>query len=185
MLILPTIASQQFRATQARPWDIMFLVSEVAAGAMQGHFAAELYADTRKRRALVLQCAKAILTSRWGWLWRSSEALQFIVIRSDQGTIGAALASTVRDADGLQIMTIEYVVVDSGFRRLGVGEALVRDLLEKATQGDQKVVCYCTPKSQGMQRLLRQLGFVRTQKVHALNVGDSKLLLPARWSWRP
>ncbi|WP_266159598.1 GNAT family N-acetyltransferase [Dyella silvatica] len=168
-------------AVQAQPWDILFLLSEVTSGVAQGHFSVEGCSTRQAQNALALRCAKAILSRQWV-LRRFFESSQFVVVRSNTGTMGAALASYARNEDGQQVVTIEYVVVDQKFRRHGVGETLVQHFLAEASAGTI-VECFCMAHSQSMQKLLRHVGFVRKSKVVAVTIDDATMLIPSHWVW--
>jgi N-acetylglutamate synthase-like GNAT family acetyltransferase len=166
---------------QAQPWDILFLLSEVSSGIAPGHFSLEGCGTRQAQNMLALRCAKAILSRQWV-LRKFFESAQFVVVREGRSTIGAALASYARNDSGQQVVTIEYLVVDEKCRRHGVGEALVQHFLTNATAG-AIVECFCMAHSQGMQKLLRHLGFVRRHKVFAMEVGEARILVPSHWVW--
>jgi ribosomal protein S18 acetylase RimI-like enzyme len=171
---------RQIVIAPAAPWDIFFLVSEVASGATAGHFNQSLR-DFSSQKFLALQCAKAIIL-RLSPIRRLAIAGQFIVARQATHTIGAAFAITDQDVDDRRVTTLQYLVVDSGFRRRGVGQMLMQTFMTNAAMGTI-VQCACTPKSQGMQRLLRRLGFVHTQKAALRGSSEARVLLPDVWEW--
>jgi ribosomal protein S18 acetylase RimI-like enzyme len=164
------------------PWDILFLLSEVASGASAGHFSQNLE-NLKSQKPLALQCIKAILSRFW-LLRRFARANHFVAARLAAGTVGAALAHADRDDDRRRVITLQYLVVDPRFRRRGIGLALVQHLMTNAPAGTV-VQCACTPKSQDMQRLLRRLGFMRTQRASLVRSPDARVLMPALWEWHP
>lgn len=168
-------------AIQAQPWDILFLLSEVSSGVTSGHFSPESCGTRQAQNTLALRCAKAVLSRQWV-LRKFFESAQFVVVRSDKSTVGAALASYARNESGQQVVTIEYLVVDEKCRRHGIGEALVRHFQAEAMAGTI-VECFCMAHSQSMQKLLRHLGFVRKHKVFAATVGEMRILVPSHWIW--
>ncbi|MFC5743384.1 GNAT family N-acetyltransferase [Dyella tabacisoli] len=175
------VVVQRHRVVPAQPWDILFLVSEVSSGVARGHFSPEGCGTRQAQIALALRCAKAILGRQW-MLRRLFEPVQFVVVRSAKSTLGGALVVFSRNDDGQQVVTIECLVVESRFRRDGVGEALVRYFLTNAPEG-AIVQCFCTPHSQGMQKLLKHLGFIRNHKVFVVNKGEGRILMPSHWIW--
>jgi ribosomal protein S18 acetylase RimI-like enzyme len=176
-----------FQVTQAAPWDILFFLTEVESGAAENHFSPEISFSQKVQNALTLRCAKAILGGVWGLgrLFKSDQfkSDQFVVVRRGSQTLGAALASTVYAKDGPKTVTIEYLVVESRFRRQGVGEALVRHFQANATDGSE-VCAYCTAQSEGMQKLLRGLDFKCVHKAISIPDGSSTHYLPSYWIWQ-
>lgn len=181
MEIAPTDVVQEVTALSIEPasaWDILFLVGEVFAGTRAGHFS-QGERNAHGQITLALRCCKAILSRKVPF--RRFGDLQFIVARLGGGTTGAALASTDEGTDGACITTIEYVVVDSRYRRAGIAAALVRHFMSS----EQHVRCWCTPKSTQMQNLLRKLRFKRLQKATSTQMGDTVIVAPALWQWTP
>jgi ribosomal protein S18 acetylase RimI-like enzyme len=173
--------------TRAAPWDILFFLTEVESGAAEKHFIPEISFSQKVQNALALRCAKAILGGVWGLgrLFKSDQfkSDQFVVVRRGNQTLGAALASTDCAEGSPKTVTIEYLVVESRFRRQGVGEALVRHFQANATDGSE-VCVYCTTQSKGMQKLLRGLDFKRANKAISILDGGNILQLPSCWIWR-
>jgi GNAT superfamily N-acetyltransferase len=165
----------------AAPWDIFFLALEVASGSRLGHFSPAL-SDAKEQRTLVWKCARAILGRAWG-IRRLVKPVHFNVARIGSETVGAALAHAEQDVNGEWITTIELLVVHSGFRRLGVGEALMRHLATKAPRPDF-VRCWCAPRSHAMKHLLRNEGFNRVLNPFIIQTGDQShpsLIMPSLW----
>ncbi|SHL81683.1 GNAT family N-acetyltransferase [Rhodanobacter sp. OK091] len=173
--------------TRAAPWDILFFLTEVESGAAERHFIPEISFSQKVQNALALRCAKAILGGVWGLgrLFKSDQfkSDQFVVVRRGNQTLGAALASTDCAEGGRKTVTIEYLVVESRFRRQGVGEALVRHFQANATDGSE-VCAYCTAQSKGMQKLLRGLDFKCSNKAISIPNGKITHYLPSCWIWR-
>ena len=165
----------------ATPWDIFFLLSEVAAGVAGGHFNQQL-GNFSSQIFITRQCAKAILYRQWG-IRRLVPPYQFVSARFANSTVGAGLARTDQDAEGRKVMTLDYLVVDPQFRRHGIGQMLVQHLMENAQAG-AVVQVRCTPKSAQMQHLLRRLGFTRTQKAALMTSQDARVLMPDVWEWQ-
>ncbi|HEV2680080.1 MAG TPA: GNAT family N-acetyltransferase [Rhodanobacter sp.] len=178
-----TFRVHPFQITQAAPWDILFFLTEVESGAAKNHFTPEISFSQKVQNALALRCAKAILGRVWG-LGRLFKSDQFVVVRRDNQTLGAALVRTVCMEDSPKTAVIEYLVVESRFRRQGVGEALVRHFQTNATNGSE-VRAYCTAQSKGMQNLLLGLGFKCANKVIPVSHGKGTYLHPSCWIWRP
>lgn len=182
-----TLRVHPFQVTRAAPWDILFFLTEVESGATERHFSPEISFSQKVKNALALRCAKAILGEVWGLgrLFKSDqfESDQFVVVRRGKQTLGAALASIVCAKSGPKTVTIEYLVVESRFRRQGVGEALVRHFQANATDGSE-VCAYCTAQSMSMQKLLRGLDFKRIHKAVSIPDGRDTYYLPSFWTWR-
>ncbi|HWX65047.1 MAG TPA: GNAT family N-acetyltransferase [Rhodanobacter sp.] len=182
-----TLRVHPFQVTRAAPWDILFFLTEVESGAAERHFIPEISFSQKVQNALALRCAKAILEGVWGLgrLFKSDqfESDQFVVVRRGNQTLGAALASTVCAKGNPKTVTIEYLVVESGFRRQGVGEALVRHFQANATDGSE-LCAYCTAQSMGMRKLLRRLDFKCANKATSILDGGITLHLPSCWIWR-
>lgn len=172
-----------FQVTRAAPWDILFFLTEVESGAAKGYFNPEIGFSRKMQNVLALRCAKAILGRVWG-LGQLFKADEFVVVRRDNQTLGAALVSTVCTKGSPKTAIIEYLVVESGFRRQGVGEALVRHFQANATDGSE-VHAFCATQSRGMQELLRRLGFKCAHKVIPIPIGKGgTYLYPSCWKWR-
>jgi len=110
-----------------------------------------------------------------------SEASTLIVARQDEGRgtiVGAACLALYRAPSGLRAV-IEDVVVDERARRQGVGEALVRSLLEIARQkGATHVALTSNPGREVANRLYQRLGFTqRHTNVYVYRLGDSSVMV--------
>jgi ribosomal protein S18 acetylase RimI-like enzyme len=84
-----------------------------------------------------------------------------LVARADDGTIiGTLTLITYRVASGLKAR-IEDVIVDQAARGQGVGEALTREAMRRATDaGARMVELTSMPYREAANRLYRRLGFV-------------------------
>lgn len=171
-------AEQAVVITPARPWDIFFLLSEVASGAADKHFNQE-YCGFQSLKLLALRCLKAILGRPWGHR-RLVERNQFVVARIAHVTVGAAFISVRLRAGGQRVRTLECLVVDARFRQRGIGGELVSHLISSASE-EAQLECWCTPKSLNMQRLLRRFGFKCKRKSLAIPLGHCHVVIPAKW----
>jgi ribosomal protein S18 acetylase RimI-like enzyme len=176
---------RQIVIAPAAPWDIFFLAWEVAAGSRLGYFA-PAYSNPKEQRTLTWRCARAILGRAWGFR-RLVKPIHFVVARIGSETVGAAFAHPTQDANGERVTTIEFLVVHSGFRRLGVGEALMRYLAAKAPCPDV-LQCWCAPQSHAMKHLLRSEGFNRVINPSIIQAGDqsrpTRMMMPSLWEKR-
>jgi ribosomal protein S18 acetylase RimI-like enzyme len=84
-----------------------------------------------------------------------------LVARNDDGTIiGTLTLITYRVSSGLKAR-IEDVIVDESARGQGIGEALTRDAMRRATDaGARMVELTSMPYREAANRLYRRLGFV-------------------------
>ena len=179
----PTVNEPAFVISPAAPRDIFLVLSEVANGAAVGHFSNKLANPiSADAKMLAWRCAKAILAGR-SEVQDLGEHLQFVVARVGTQTVGAVLASSTQQGAN-KILTIETLVVADGFRRQGVGEALVRHFTGDNSNGAAVVLADCTPQSQSMQRLLRRLGFTRVHGPQHIANADESFLAPSLWSWQ-
>jgi ribosomal protein S18 acetylase RimI-like enzyme len=83
-----------------------------------------------------------------------------LAVRNTEGAIVGLLTLVVfRLATGIRAL-IEDVVVDSAHRRLGIGDALVRDAVELATELRARTIELTSrPERAEANRLYRRLGF--------------------------
>ncbi len=105
-----------------------------------------------------------------------SETSTLVVARQDEARgaiVGAACLALYRVPTGLRAV-IEDVVVDASARRRGVGEALVRSLLEIARQkGAASVALTSNPGREAANRLYQRLGFTqRHTNVYVYRFGE-------------
>lgn len=163
-----------------RPWDIFFFVSEISVGAGKRHFNKAYCSMLYAYRTLGFACAKAVLAQSLG-LHRVIGAPRFIVVRIAGQISGAALLRKENATDGSEVLLIEFLAVTPAARRHGVGRALVEYAQRHALEGG--VECYCAPESRAMQRLLKRLGFMRTERSKAIAVKTSQIALPSHWIW--
>jgi len=161
----------------AGAWDILFLLAEVSVGTAGGHFSREC-GSGRGQLSLALRCCRAIL-GRKRSPGAGAEAAYFFAARLAGATVGAVFASAAVDGDGQRTVVLEYAVVDGRCRRAGVGEALVRHLLQLGP----RVECWCTPNSTTMERLLRRLRFRRVEKASVHELDGKVVIVPALWRW--
>jgi ribosomal protein S18 acetylase RimI-like enzyme len=84
-----------------------------------------------------------------------------LVARNDDGTIiGTLTLITYRVSSGLKAR-IEDVIVDEAARGQGIGEALTREAMRRATEaGARMVELTSMPYREAANRLYRRLGFV-------------------------
>ena len=84
-----------------------------------------------------------------------------LVARDDDGTIiGTLTLITYRVSSGLKAR-IEDVIVDEAARGQGIGEALTREAMRRATEaGARMVELTSMPYREAANRLYRRLGFV-------------------------
>ena len=84
-----------------------------------------------------------------------------LVARNDDGTIiGTLTLITYRVSSGLKAR-IEDVIVDESARGQGIGEALTREAMRRATDaGARMVELTSMPYREAANRLYRRLGFV-------------------------
>jgi ribosomal protein S18 acetylase RimI-like enzyme len=84
-----------------------------------------------------------------------------LVARNDDGTIiGTLTLITYRVSSGLKAR-IEDVIVDESVRGQGIGEALTREAMRRATDaGARMVELTSMPYREAANRLYRRLGFV-------------------------
>jgi ribosomal protein S18 acetylase RimI-like enzyme len=84
-----------------------------------------------------------------------------LVARNDEGTIiGTLTLITYRVSSGLKAR-IEDVIVDESARGQGIGEALTREAMRRATDaGARMVELTSMPYREAANRLYRRLGFV-------------------------
>lgn len=107
-------------------------------------------------------------------LLRSEASILVVARRPAAGTIvGAACLGLYRVPTGLRAV-IEDVIVDESARRQGVGEALVRRLLEIARQrGAGSVSLTSNPRREAANRLYQRLGFTpRHTNVYVYRFGE-------------
>ena len=80
------------------------------------------------------------------------------------------------DANSPQLAAVTSMWVDPGFRRRGVGDLLVKTVLDWAKQsGYSKVVLWVTAGNEEAQRLYARNGFVRTGEVAQVRPGEAGL----------
>ena len=92
----------------------------------------------------------------------ASESSELFIARDDLGRIaGAGNVSIYRVATGVRAI-IEDVIVDQAARGQGIGEALVKRLLEEARdRGAPAVTLTSNPKREAANRRYQRMGFVR------------------------
>ena len=163
-----------------RPWDVFFFVTEISTGASKGHFSRAYCSMLYAYRELGFACAKALLAQGLG-LQGVTGAARFIVVRVAGQAAGAALLREHVDAEGTRVLLIDFLVVTPTARRHGIGRILVEHAQRLAPEGG--VECFCAQESRAMQRLIKRLGFVRTQRSKTIIAQESKILLPSRWVW--
>jgi len=170
--------STTIEIASAGAWDVLFLIGEIGSGVAQGHFSAEQDKPLARLR-LAYRCARAIAGGGGG-----RRGSRFLAARMNGVTVGAAFVSSTANARGETAELIEFVAVDPASRGVGVGDALVRHIVENASRGTA-VKCWCAPLSRVMQDLLRKLGFRMTQRAAVVAArGNSKTVWPALWVWR-
>jgi hypothetical protein len=166
-------ADASLSVAKGSAWDILFFVNEVFSATAGGHFG-QAARDPSAQVPLALRCVRAILGR--GSLKSFGDA-RFVTARFGGTTVGGALASVIRDESGKRVLVIEYLVVDAGFRRAGVGQALVTHLIG----ADLPLICFCAPKSTQMQNLLHKLRFKRSHAAHSIQAGQGFLVMPELW----
>jgi len=160
-----------------KPWDILFLVSQVAQGTQYGHFGSQCRTPSAQR-ALAWRCAKVVVGRHLPWFVTPGH---FLVAQRDGDAVGAALVVCLRSPHQNHSM-LEYLVVDDRFRGNGVGAALVDAALCTVPPGGT-LLCQCAPTSRVMRRLLIRFGFKREHEstvFHSISAGRP-VLIPSLW----
>lgn len=173
------LASSPLCVVDAGAWDILFVVSEMVAGAYAGQFTPML-PSTRGQLSQAMRFAKALL-SRCRPFRRFIKPQIFIVARHNGSTVGAALATPVGTKNGVEKITLDVVTVDERFRNRGVGHALVRAVTDTASHGTE-VHCVCAHSARAMQRLVSHLGFHCQRAPEVVTVVNGvQIMVPALW----
>jgi ribosomal protein S18 acetylase RimI-like enzyme len=92
----------------------------------------------------------------------ASDSCRLFLARTDDGQIaGSAALGLYRSPSGLHAW-IEDVVVDSAYRRQGIGEALSREVILAAREmGVHSLSLTSRPAREAANRLYQRLGFVK------------------------
>lgn len=143
---------------QGRLADIVFFLRQVEQGARNGNFS-NSFLNPHQQFLLIRRCCLALLWQALS-LWPRRSGDRFLVMKVHGAAVAAMLLKTIADGPGRYIVGIDYLVVDAPWRRCGLGRQLVQRAIDEAP-ADSGFVCFCAPRSKGMQRLLRRLGFSR------------------------
>ncbi len=105
----------------------------------------------------------------------ASPGTTFFVARDETGILGTLTLITFRIPTGVRAL-IEDVIVDSGSRGLGVGEALTLAAIERARDaGATSIDLTSRPSREAANRLYQRIGFaVRDTNVYRFSVENGQ-----------
>ncbi|MBS7611486.1 GNAT family N-acetyltransferase [Candidatus Bathyarchaeota archaeon] len=90
------------------------------------------------------------------------------------GTAGGYVVRPTSNVDGEHFGFIEFLIVDPSHRRLGIGEALLKELIMRlAFKGVNEICLEVDPKNEAAVKLYSKLGFATSYAVMQLTVNPS------------
>jgi len=91
------------------------------------------------------------------------------------GTAGGYIVRPTSNVDGEHFGFIEFLIVDPSYRRLGIGGALLKELITRlAFKGVNEICLEVDPRNEAAVNLYSKFGFTTSYAVMQLTLNPSK-----------
>lgn len=152
----PCRHAAHWAVSDARWRDVPEMVNIVVAAAAQGCFS-PAFLDVRYQIGLALQLFSAVLRGRMAVHGQPATRVTVRVVRRGREVQGFALVREFPNEAAAPHLELHLLAVSADSRRLGVGEALLQDCVERLSEG-QGLLLSALAKAGGMKRLARKMG---------------------------
>jgi len=133
--------------------DLEFILGQIRAGALGGHFDRRMLADERQDE-LRRDVEQIIRTGRRSGTGLPAEAL--VLSLPDGQPVGHAILTAVKEAEGIELYAM---ALDPSVRGNGYGRLMLNQILQKYLPRAGTIYARCFPASVAMYEMLVNSGF--------------------------